>query len=142
MKMFSRRPKGQSAMEYLMTYGWAILVVIAVIVALYGLGVFRVGTGGVSCSPCFTYFAYVDYAAGTLAIRNGAQQISVTGITAGGTPITVISGDCGTGLPATCQPGSDVQFAGILETGDQTVVVTYTVISSGLSHSDNGVIHQ
>jgi hypothetical protein len=32
--------KGQSAMEYLMTYGWAILIVIIVAAALYALGVF------------------------------------------------------------------------------------------------------
>ena len=31
----------QSAMEYLMTYGWAILVIAIVLVALYALGVFN-----------------------------------------------------------------------------------------------------
>jgi hypothetical protein len=35
--------KGQSAMEYLMTYGWAILIVIIVAAALYALGVFNPG---------------------------------------------------------------------------------------------------
>ena len=33
--------KLQSAMEYLMTYGWAILVIAIVLVALYALGVFN-----------------------------------------------------------------------------------------------------
>jgi len=33
--------KGQSAMEYLMTYGWAILIVIIVAAALYALGIFN-----------------------------------------------------------------------------------------------------
>jgi hypothetical protein len=36
--------KGQSAMEYLMTYGWAILIVIIVAAALYALGVFNPAT--------------------------------------------------------------------------------------------------
>lgn len=36
--------KAQSAMEYLMTYGWAILIVIIVAAALYALGVFNLGT--------------------------------------------------------------------------------------------------
>ncbi len=36
--------KGQSAMEYLMTYGWAILIIAVVLAALFELGVF--GTGG------------------------------------------------------------------------------------------------
>ncbi|MEM4067806.1 MAG: hypothetical protein QXV17_13200, partial [Candidatus Micrarchaeaceae archaeon] len=33
--------KVQSAMEYLMTYGWAILVIAVVLGALYSLGVFN-----------------------------------------------------------------------------------------------------
>ena len=33
------RKKGQSAMEYLMTYGWAILVIIIVIAVLFYIGV-------------------------------------------------------------------------------------------------------
>jgi hypothetical protein len=37
--------KGQGAMEYLMTYGWAILVVMIVGVVLWQLGIFS-GTGG------------------------------------------------------------------------------------------------
>jgi hypothetical protein len=37
--------KGQGAMEYLMTYGWAILVVMIVGVVLWQLGVFNPGTG-------------------------------------------------------------------------------------------------
>jgi hypothetical protein len=36
--------KGQSAMEYLMTYGWAILIVIIVAAALYALGIFNPAT--------------------------------------------------------------------------------------------------
>lgn len=32
--------KAQTAMDYLMTYGWAILIVIVVIAALYSMGVF------------------------------------------------------------------------------------------------------
>ena len=36
--------KGQAAMEYLMTYGWAILVIVIVLAALWYLGVFNVVT--------------------------------------------------------------------------------------------------
>jgi hypothetical protein len=40
----------QSAMEYLMTYGWAILIIAVVLVALFSLGVFSGGVGlGNSC---------------------------------------------------------------------------------------------
>jgi hypothetical protein len=43
MKNYSKK-KAQSAMEYLMTYGWAILIVIIVAAALYALGVFNPAT--------------------------------------------------------------------------------------------------
>jgi uncharacterized protein (UPF0333 family) len=33
--------KAQAAMEYLMTYGWAILIIVVVIAALYAMGVFK-----------------------------------------------------------------------------------------------------
>lgn len=36
--------KAQSAMEYLMTYGWAILIIAVVMGALYQLGIFNPGT--------------------------------------------------------------------------------------------------
>jgi hypothetical protein len=38
--MNNRRLKAQSAMEYLMTYGWAILIIAVVLGALFSLGVF------------------------------------------------------------------------------------------------------
>jgi len=39
--MYNRRKlKAQSAMEYLMTYGWAILIIAVVLGALFSLGVF------------------------------------------------------------------------------------------------------
>ncbi len=41
-KLFtSREKKLQSAMEYLMTYGWAILIIAVVLVALFQMGVFN-----------------------------------------------------------------------------------------------------
>jgi hypothetical protein len=42
--------KAQSSMEYLMTYGWAILIIAIVLAALFSLGIFSssslVGTLG------------------------------------------------------------------------------------------------
>jgi hypothetical protein len=54
--MFSK--KGQSALEYLMTYGWALVVIVIVIAAL----VFLVGgtpaSAAKTCSGEDTYFGY------------------------------------------------------------------------------------
>ena len=41
-KLLEKSPaKAQSAMEYLMTYGWAILIIAVVLGALFQLGVFN-----------------------------------------------------------------------------------------------------
>ncbi len=43
--------KSQAAMEFLMTYGWAILIVLIVLAVLYGLGVFNPNTINNICNP-------------------------------------------------------------------------------------------
>ncbi|MEM2089889.1 MAG: hypothetical protein QXL88_02250 [Candidatus Pacearchaeota archaeon] len=43
MFLRSRNKKGQAAMEFLMTYGWAILIAIIAIAALIAFGVLNVG---------------------------------------------------------------------------------------------------
>ena len=43
--------KSQSAMEYLMTYGWAILIIAVVLAALFSLGVFNPMTFAPKASP-------------------------------------------------------------------------------------------
>jgi len=111
--------KGQTAMEYLMTYGWAILIVIVVVAALYSMGVFTL-KGGVPCSPCFSYFAYIDHDAINVYLRNGPRKITVGTASYNGTEdITYAHGCAGTDWP--CE-----------------VSVPYTVIDSGASHTDTG----
>ena len=41
--------KAQTAMEFLMTYGWAILIVLIVLAVLFSFGVFNPGTGQNTC---------------------------------------------------------------------------------------------
>jgi hypothetical protein len=52
-----KRIKAQSAMEYLMTYGWAILIIAVVLGALFSLGVFS-GSSliGTSCIAAPGYY--------------------------------------------------------------------------------------
>jgi hypothetical protein len=51
MRMYemTNRIKAQSAMEYLMTYGWAILIIAVVLGALFSLGVFSNPIGSTVC---------------------------------------------------------------------------------------------
>ena len=48
---FHQRFQSQSAMEYLMTYGWAILIIAVVLAALFELGVFNPMTFAPKASP-------------------------------------------------------------------------------------------
>jgi len=121
--------KAQTAMEYLMTYGWAILIIIVVIAALYAMGVFTTPGGTIPCSPCFTYFAYEDHDETNLYLTNGARDITLGGIDyAAGDPITYAHG-CGT------------YAAG---TWPCSLTITYTTETSGgtpVNHTDTGKIH-
>ncbi|MDD5182461.1 MAG: hypothetical protein PHC66_04845 [Candidatus Nanoarchaeia archaeon] len=53
--------KAQSALEYLLTYGWAILIVIIVGASLYALGVFNPGTFTGKRVTGFTQFQVIDH---------------------------------------------------------------------------------
>ena len=44
-------PKSQSAMEYLMTYGWSILIIAIVLVVLFSLGVFNTNNYASKAAP-------------------------------------------------------------------------------------------
>ncbi len=77
--------KAQSAVEYLMTYGWSILIIAIIIASLIELGVFNsanstpnscIGTTGYSCS------GVILYSSGTLIVnfgQVGTEPITITG---------------------------------------------------------------
>ncbi|MGC8662376.1 MAG: hypothetical protein ACP5RT_01160 [Candidatus Micrarchaeia archaeon] len=74
MKNYRKRTKAQSAMEYLMTYGWAILIIAVVLGALFSLGVFNSSSMlGTSCIPNPGYMCQnpVLNTAGTLSLTVG-----------------------------------------------------------------------
>ena len=50
MRLKPSNSKGQAALEYMMTYGWAILVVIVVLGALWQMGVFNAPATPPGCS--------------------------------------------------------------------------------------------
>ena len=58
--------KAQSAMEYLMTYGWAILIIAVVLAALYSLGLFNSAAWGprASSGSCKVFTDHRSYYAG------------------------------------------------------------------------------
>jgi len=84
--MFGKKFKAQSAMEYLMTYGWAILIIAVVLGALFALGVFNSSSLiGTSCVALSGYYCAnpVLSSTGTLTLTVGqATGTSYSGVIA------------------------------------------------------------
>jgi len=55
------RAKGQAALEYLMTYGWALVVIIIVVAALFALGILSPATYQGSTCRGFGKIGYSDH---------------------------------------------------------------------------------
>ncbi len=84
----NRRRRAQGALEYLMSYGWAILLVVMIGGSLYALGVFNPATFiGSRSATGFTTFQITDWALApdsfTFLLGNKyGEQITVTSINA------------------------------------------------------------
>jgi hypothetical protein len=155
--------KAQSAMEYLMTYGWAILIVIIVAAALYALGIFNPATYTGRIPTGFTTLGAPDdwdvNTGGNVSIllnNRLASQITVYDIKASttGTSDTWSTAGCtGAGTYMTIAPGGSVDPSTAcsslvydLSVGPQTAGTTYSVDieilynSGGFNHTESGKI--
>ena len=80
--------KGQSALEYMMTYGWAILIIVIVAVILYSMGIFNPRASVTAASSGFSPFAASAAVCGSSGLTvafsvgglpNGASSVRITG---------------------------------------------------------------
>ena len=130
--------KGQAAMEFLMTYGWAILIVIIAIGALYALGVFS-GGGGTNCKMD-PPFACIDMVVTAAA---GGDQLVVTAQGIGGGATVSVAGGCtaaATPVPNNVQTTIALTCPGV-SSGDRvqgTLTGTYKLVTSPLSKTATG----
>jgi uncharacterized protein (UPF0333 family) len=136
--------RGQAAMEFLMTYGWAILVVLAAIAALAYFGVLSPDRflpdkctlpSGVACLDS----KLASSGGATVVIQNSlgfdVSNVSVTltgtGCTGSATtPATLNNGDQGT-YSISCTPTAGAKFKGTLD-------FSYINADTGLSHKLTG----
>jgi hypothetical protein len=80
MNMGNKGSRAQSAMEYLMTYGWAILIIAVVLAVLFSLNVFNAGASlGTACigQPGYSCSAITLNSKGLLSFTLG-QGTGVT----------------------------------------------------------------
>lgn len=119
--------KGQGALEYLMTYGWALLIIVVVGAALFALGVFSPQTRS-TCTG-FQYFVFKDHARAattySIIVINSNQDVEVTDLdigTAGTTAFVNVSAGRQVTLNATSTP---TKTSG--DSFSDTVTITYNV---------------
>jgi hypothetical protein len=85
-----KNKRGQAAIEFLTTYGWAVLVIAIVLVALGWLGIFRTASTvpdrcafqqGLECSAAKVSLVQNSMRLGPLVLTNkGTQAINIVGI--------------------------------------------------------------
>ena len=138
--------KGQVSLEYLMTYGIAIAIVVIAVAALYSMGVFSPSSSTVACSPCFSNFAFVDYSStdGILVLKNGARDINITNVTytdSSGTETQASISDCSLSSKCDANKQFKINFTALGSGTTQTIKIYYKDILSGLNHTDTATIH-
>jgi len=85
--MNGRVTRGQTSLDFLMTYGWALLLIVVVIGALFALGVFNVGSFTGPKATGFAQIGMIDWNvnnSGSLSLKLqnlAGMDIRVTGVT-------------------------------------------------------------
>jgi hypothetical protein len=96
--------KSQSALEYMMTYGWAILIIVIVAGVLYSLGIFSPSS---SLSSTVTGFSNLGSVAGECT-ANGVLRIDLGDSTGYPINITSITAKSSTGQISIFKPNSTI----------------------------------
>ncbi len=108
--------KGQSALEYMMTYGWAILIIVIVAVILYSMGIFNPSSSVTFTSSGFSPFIISSSLCNNIGLKIGVNTGPLPG-SATSAKITVVYITSATGSvvntksytlsnPITVTPGS------------------------------------
>lgn len=136
--------KGQGAMEYLMTYGWAIMVVMIVGIVLWQLGVFKLGTSGTGTAG-FAAVKPIDHTHSggdlQLVVMNAvgsSVNIAITSDPASN-PVITTGGPIGGGDTMLVSVKAIPNFCGVgIDSYDVKLVINYTNLITGLNHSGKG----
>ena len=138
------RKKGQAAMEFLMTYGWAILVVLVAIAALAYFGVLSPGRFLPKSATLEQPFSVDDFkvvhdGTATFVIRNGGAE-TVNNVT-----LTVESQQCTPANTQISQSGTQTFTCTGLTTGgagdkySADMTLSYTPVG-GIAHTVTGKV--
>ena len=132
--------KGQSALEYMMTYGWAILIIVIVAVILYSMGIFNPRASVTATSSGFSPFA-----ASAAVCGSGKLTVAFTvgGLPNGATSATIIgaSYSSGSGIsPASVSSTSGIPSGAVSSGSSFNVTFSPVTCTSGVGFSASGVV--
>lgn len=142
--------KAQASLDFLMTYGWALLLIVLVVGALFALGVFDIGSFLGSKASGFSQMGIVGWrvssgGAFTMMMENHVgSPVNVTGISATYGTETVTYNT--TFSMANGARSSTLSVGNFSSTGDQgdsysiSLLVTYTDTSTGFEYMDSGTL--
>ena len=144
------KSKGQAGLDFLMTYGWALLVIVLIIAALFALGIFDIGSFLGSKATGFSQIGVVGWtldSAGalTLMLENHAgKSITLTEVNAvyRGQTLTYVANETvangkRTGIIAL---GTYPVVDPTGTTSTVAVTMTYTDPDTGFVYSDAGTL--
>jgi len=143
--------KGQTALEYLMTYGWAILIIVVVVAALFAMNVFNPSAWTGETASGFASFKVDAFS------YNGAAENGIVNFTLGNqlgstitiTSVSVTESSNGTEVTNSSSiqlgPNGEIEYSinetGLLPQGSQySVDVGISYTWQGQSKFDNGVL--
>lgn len=158
------RKVGQAGLDFLMTYGWALVIIVLVIGVLFALGIFNVGSFAGNRVAGFTSIGVAAYAfdAGTAnltvkLVNRAGTQVSIEGIACAfetdsfvGCALSVKNTSGTDTLPYSLSSGSatDVLYistnaTGKYKTNDYYSVqlqINYTDLKTNFKYTDSGTI--
>ncbi len=135
--------RAQAALEYLMTYGWALLIVVIVGVALWSLGVFNTNAGTVARLTGIPTIQAIDMKGNStdfvlvFSPKKSITSVSFSSTDLNTTTCTITPAD--TTLSPSVKYTLDCKWLNGQKSTFQ-ITLTYTDPISGLSHSETGTV--
>ncbi len=116
------KTKAQSALEYMMTYGWAILIIVIVAAVLYSMGIFNPSAASGNTSSGFGGFSVTSYSCSqskgfNVTLGNNLGNTIKVWSVSGTTPVVLASSGMNSGFAS-----ANLNVAGVTAPGSKTVV--------------------
>ena len=133
--------KGQSALRCMMTYGWAILIIVIVAVILYSMGIFNPRASVTASSSGFSPFAA---SAAVCGASNLTVAFTVGGLPSGATSASLMEMflNSGTGMNTTSASSTVFSPSTIVSSGNSFTVTFKDVkcSTSGVGFTASGIL--